>query len=79
MASRRADWESRVVRDPFSKEEELADAAFWDRIPPGQRFRATWELSKELDLLLARNAGEPLTEAQLERRLPRPAYRIERR
>jgi hypothetical protein len=72
-------WETRVVREPFSKEEEEADARFWDRIPMAERTRLTWDLSKELHLLSARNAGEKLTEADLERRLPRADYRVERR
>jgi hypothetical protein len=75
----RSTWKTRVVPEPFSAEEEAADALFWDAIPVRERARATWELSKELYLLTARNAGEPLTEADLERRLPRAAYRIERR
>ena len=77
--SSRDKWEARVVRDPFSEDEERADALFWDRIPIEQRIRTTWELSKELHLLVARNAGERVTERDLERRLPRSAFRIERR
>jgi hypothetical protein len=77
--SRRAHWETRVVREPFSEKEEQADALFWDRIPLGERFRVTWELSKELHLLVAMNANNPIAEPELERRLPRSAYRLERR
>jgi hypothetical protein len=77
--SSRASWEVRVVRDPFSQEEEDADAKFWDRIPVADRAQATWELSKELRLLVERNAGHNVTEAELERRLPRAAFRVERR
>ncbi len=79
QGARRATWETRVVRDPFSEEEELADARFWDRIPLAERASVTWDLSLELHLLFARNAGETLTEADLERRLPRAAWRVERR
>jgi len=75
----RANWEIRVVRDPFSEEEAHADARFWDRIPMAERAQVTWDLSKELHLLAAHNAGERITEADLERRLPRAAYRVERR
>jgi hypothetical protein len=75
----RASWETRVVHQPFSEEEYDADARFWDRIPVDERARATWELSKELHLLIARNAGESVTEADLERRLPRASCRVERR
>jgi hypothetical protein len=78
-SARRANWESRVVHDPFSDDEAKADALFWDRIPMEERARVTWELSKELHLIVARNAGESLSEADLERRLPRAAYRVERR
>jgi hypothetical protein len=69
-ATKRAHWESRVVRHPFSEAEEEADALFWDRIPLDERASATWELSKELDLLMASNAGENATQAafQVERR-----------
>ena len=75
----RAHWQSRVVRDPFSPAEEDEDALFWDRIPQSERAAVTWELSKELHLLAARNAGIPVTEAELERRLPRADFRVERR
>jgi hypothetical protein len=75
----RATWETRVVPDPFSEEEAEADARFWARIPVNERARATWELSKELYLLVACSAGGSVTEADLERRLPRASYRVERR
>jgi hypothetical protein len=75
----RARWISRVVREPFSEAEENASALFWDRLSPSERVRLTWELSKELHLLVERNAGRPTSEVELERRLPRAALRIERR
>jgi hypothetical protein len=75
----RASWETRIVREPFSEAEYDADARFWDRIPVDERAAATWELSKELHLLIARNAGKSVTEADLERRLPRASCRVERR
>jgi len=78
-AAKRAHWEARVVRHPFSEEEEEADALFWDRIPVAERARVTWELSKELHFLAALGATEPTTEAELERRLPRTSFRVERR
>jgi hypothetical protein len=46
------------------------DALFWDRIPVDERADAVWELSKEL--------YEIASETH-ERRLPRSAYRLERR
>ena len=78
-SGRRANWETRIVQDPFSEDEAKADARFWDRIPVAERAGVTWDLSKELHLLLARNAGESLSEADLERRLPRASFRVERR
>jgi hypothetical protein len=66
----RSRWEGRVFRGGW---EEMADydALFWDRIPVDERAEAVWELSKELYEL-----AEPETH---ERRLPRSAYRLERR
>ena len=66
----RSNWEGRVFRGGW---EEMADydALFWDRIPVDERAEAVWELSKELYEI----AG-PETH---ERRLPRSAYRLERR
>ena len=51
--------------------EEMAeyDALFWDRIPLDERAEAVWELSKELHGIAQTH----------ERRLPRSAYRLERR
>jgi hypothetical protein len=66
----RASWESRVFRNGW---EEMADfdALFWDRLPVEERAEAVWELSKELHAI-----AHPETH---ERRLPRSAYRVERR
>jgi hypothetical protein len=66
----RASWEGRVFRDGW---EEMADydALFWDRLPIDERAEAVWELSKELYTI-----AHPETH---ERRLPRSAYRLERR
>jgi hypothetical protein len=66
----RAGWESRVFRNGW---EEMADfdALFWDRLPVEERAEAVWELSKELHAI-----AHPETD---ERRLPRSAYRLERR
>ena|SRR5258708_2106838 len=66
----RASWEGRVFRNGW---EEMADfdALFWDRLPVGERAEAVWELSKELHAI-----AHPETH---ERRLPRSAYRVERR
>jgi hypothetical protein len=75
----RSAWEARVVRQPFSEEEQDADARFWDRIPVDERAGVAWDLSKELHLLVAQSRGESVTEADLERRLPRASWRVERR
>jgi hypothetical protein len=66
----RASWDGRVFRGGW---EEMADydALFWDRIPVDERAEAVWALSKELHAI-----AHPETH---ERRLPRSAYRIERR
>lgn len=66
----RSKWEGRVFRGGW---EEMADydALFWDRIPVNERAETVWELSKELYELAERGTHE--------RRLPRSAYRLERR
>jgi hypothetical protein len=66
----RSRWEGRVFRGGW---EEMADydALFWDRIPVEERAEAVWELSKELHEIADPEAHE--------RRLPRSAYRVERR
>jgi hypothetical protein len=68
----RASWEGRVFRNGW---EEMADfdALFGDRLPIEERAEAVWELSKELHAI-----ANPETHAH-ERRLPRSAYRVERR
>lgn len=66
----RASWEGRVFGGGW---EEMADydALFWDRLPLDERAEAVWELSKELHAI-----AHPETHG---RRLPRSAYRLERR
>jgi hypothetical protein len=66
----RAHWESKVVGGGW---EEMADedALFWDRIPVDQRAEVVWQVSRELYEL-----AEP---GSNERRLPRSAFRVERR
>ncbi|MCC6665400.1 MAG: hypothetical protein IT375_16725 [Polyangiaceae bacterium] len=77
-------WEVRVTRGEHEDADE--EARFWLRIPEGDRARATWELSWELHLLAAQNGGvldeerDVLERGALnERRLPRSAFRVERR
>jgi hypothetical protein len=66
----RSRWETRVFRGGW---EEMADydALFWDRIPIDARAEVVWELSQELHAI-----ADPETH---EHRLPRSAYRLERR
>jgi hypothetical protein len=73
----RAAWSSRVVRHPFSREEAAADCAFFLQIPADERARITWELSRELFLVAGGAHG--VAEMDDERRLPRSAFRVERR
>ena len=66
----RASWEGRVFRGGW---EEMADydALFWERLPVDERAEAVWQLSKELHPIAHPETHEP--------RLPRSAYRLERR
>jgi hypothetical protein len=65
----RASWEASVWRSPEGAADY--DALFWDRIPVDERATAVWNVSRELFEI-----AEPGTD---ERRLPRSAFRIERR
>jgi hypothetical protein len=67
----RSKWEGRVFRGGGWEEMADYDALFWDRIPVDDRAEAVWELSRELYVI-----ADPETH---ERRLPRSAYRLERR
>ncbi|MBI3202313.1 MAG: hypothetical protein HYZ29_12295 [Myxococcales bacterium] len=80
----RALWETRVTRG--QSDDADAEALFWLRIPEGERARATWELSWELYVLASKNGGVLDEERDViergvlnERRLPRSAFRVERR
>jgi hypothetical protein len=66
----RSKWKARVFRRGW---EEMADydALFWDQIPVNARAEAVWGLSAELYAIVDRETNEP--------RLPRSAYRLERR
>ena len=66
----RASWEGRVFRGGWEEMAEY-DALFWDRLPVDERAEAVWELSKELHAIAHPETHEP--------RLPRSAYRLERR
>lgn len=78
----RGTWETGVTAHDDPDE----DARFWLRIPVDERARETWELSWELHLLASRNGGvldedrDALFEGDAGGpRLPRSAYRVERR
>ena len=85
----RASWEITIDRasgNPPSGEEH--EDLYWLRIPRDQRARATWDLSRELYSLAARNRGVfdeetstfvDVDGSDLERRLPRAAFVITRR
>lgn len=84
----RAEWESEVTRAGDEKDPAAHDDLYWLRVPPEQRARLTWDLSRELYSLAARNGGvfdeetgtfHPVDEGDLERRLPRAAFVIARR
>lgn len=79
----RAKWTVAVTR---SSEEE--DDLYWLSVPRDERARLTWDLSRELYSLAARNHGvfdeETGTFVKVshdghERRLPRAAFRVTRR
>jgi len=92
----RASWEFAISRAPsvgtaVAAVPELAvddDALYWLRVPVEQRARLTWDLSRELFVLAARNGGvfdeesgtfNEVERGDLERRLPRAAFRVTRR
>ena len=69
---RLATWESRTFRGPHALAELERDALEeWAAMDPRERLALTWELSLDQYGGLDDNAVEP--------RLPRSAYRVERR
>ena len=85
----RATWEIVITREPREREaEEQHDDLYWLRVPRDDRARLTWDLSRELYSLAARNRGvfneetgtfDSVDQGDLERRLPRAAFVITRR
>jgi len=70
-AARAASWTSRVYRGPDVYEAmEAEDLAEWASMSPIARLALTWELSLE---------QEGITDDAASARLPRSAYRVERR
>jgi len=82
----RATWKAEVTRADAASEDD--DDLYWLQLSPAERLALTWELSRELYSLAARNGGvfdeetgqflrvEP---GDLERRLPRADLVITRR
>jgi hypothetical protein len=69
--ARARNWTSQVFRDAALQEMDVVSRNFWLSIPADERAAAVWELSVE-----AFGLTNPET---YERRLPRSAYRVERR
>ena len=78
------------MREPCAgkQSDDDDDDLYWLRVAPAERARLTWDLSRELYSLAARNRGVfdeesgtflNVDEADLERRLPRAAFVITRR
>jgi hypothetical protein len=69
--ARAATWTSRVYRGPdVHAEMEADDLAEWASLSPAERMALTWQLSLE---------QEGITDDPASARLPRSAYRVERR
>ena len=77
----RATWEVEVCRG--TADATAADDLYWLRVPRDERARLTWDLSRELYSLAARNGGVfdeetgafvEVDQGDLERRLPRAAF-----
>ena len=85
----RASWEISISRGaPESADGEQEDELYWLRVPMDERAKLTWDLSRELYAIAARNQGvfdeekgafDRLEVTDLERRLPRAALVITRR
>jgi hypothetical protein len=85
----RANWEIVITRQADERRtEEDRDDLYWLRVPRDHRARLTWDLSRELYSLAARNRGvfdevtgtfDRAEEGDLERRLPRAAFVVTRR
>jgi hypothetical protein len=67
----RASWQARKFGPGAAEEAADYDALFWAQIPPEQRAAAVWELSLEMYSLTSPEAREA--------RLPRSAFRLQRR
>jgi hypothetical protein len=82
----RAAWEVAVSRD--GADVPVEDDLYWLRVPRDERAQLTWDLSRELYSLAARNGGVfdeetgsfvDVGQDDLERRLPRAAFVLTRR
>jgi hypothetical protein len=84
----RASWEIVVQRERGGAGAGDDDDLYWLRFPQDERARLTWELSRELYSIAARDGGvfdeetgtfAAIEEDELERRLPRAALVPSRR
>lgn len=84
----RASWEVQVCSPHTEPGAQDEDALYWLRVPVDERARLTWDLSRELYALAARNGGVfdeetgtfiNVGQGDLERRLPRAALVVTRR
>lgn len=85
----RAHWECAVTRPRVrALTEDDEDDLYWLRVERDQRARVTWDLSRELYSIAARNGGVfdedtgafvDVNEGDIERRLPRAAFVVTRR
>ena len=85
----RAAWEIVINREPAGRPtDEDPDDLYWLRVPQDERAEPTWDLSRELYSLAARDRGVfddetgtflDVDQADLERRLPRAAFVVTRR
>ena len=89
----RAAWEITITRAPSEgreahEHEHEHDDLYWLRVPRDERARLTWDLSRELYSLAARNRAVfdeqtgtfvDVDQGDLERRLPRAAFVVTRR
>jgi hypothetical protein len=82
----RAGWTVAVTRRVEKKDED--DDLYWLSVPRDERARLTWDLSRELYSIAARNRGVfdeetgtfvKVSQDELERRLPRAAFVVTRR
>lgn len=84
----RAAWQVTVTRSGTAASDDAVDDLYWLQVPRDERARLTWDLSRELYSLAARNRGVfdeetgtfvAVSQDDFERRLPRAAFVLTRR